>query len=107
MAVDANSFSQPKFLIGRFTSAWSAADVTEVLGWVPSLVIAFIDLSGTSPNMLVKCAAESDETMLTTGTTGVITTPADTSGITLTTTGFTIVAAGQVNSGVNQWIAFR
>ena len=107
MSVDVKSFALPSYRTGRFTSAGSAADVTEVVGFVPSIVIAWIDLGGTSPNMLVKCGAEADESMLTTGTTGVITTPADTSAITLTTTGFTIVAAGQVNSGVNMWIAFR
>jgi hypothetical protein len=107
MSVDTKSFAQPLFNTGRFTSAGSAADVTEVLGYQPTLVIAFIDIGGTNPNMLVKSAAEADESMLTTGSTGVITSPADTSAITLTTTGFTVVAAGQVNSGVNAWIAFK
>ena len=107
MSVDEKAFGLPSYSTGRFTSAASAADVTEVLGYVPTFVVAFIDLGGTSPNMLVKAGAEADETMLTTGTTGVITTPADTSGITLTADGFTIVAAGQVNDGVNAWIAFK
>lgn len=107
MSVDVKSFSLPAYRTGRFTSAGTAADVTEVLGFVPTFVIAFIDIGGTNPNMLVKAGAESDESMLTTGSSGVITSPADTSAITLTTTGFTVVAAGQVNSGVNAWIAFR
>ena len=107
MSVDEKAFAQPLFSTGRFTSAASAADVTEVLGYSPTLVIAFIDIGGTNPNMLVKCAVEADESMLTTGSTGVITSPADTSAVTLTSTGFTVVAAGQVNSGVNAWIAFK
>lgn len=107
MSVDVKSFSLPAYRTGRFTSAGSPADVTEVLGFVPTFVQLYVDLGGTSPNMIVKAGAESDESMLTTGTTGVITTPADTSAITLTTTGFTVVAAAQVASGVNAWIAFR
>lgn len=107
MAVDTNTLAGPRFLLGRFTSAGSAVDVTETLGWAPSLVIIWLCLDATSPNMIVKSAAEADESMLTTGTTGVITTPADTSGITLTSTGFTVVAGVQTNSGVNAWIAFR
>ncbi len=107
MSVDAKTFGQPGVLTGRFTSAGSAADVTETLGFIPTLVIVFVDISGTNPNMLVKSGAESDESMLTTGSTGVITSPADTSAITLTSSGFTVVAAGQVNSGVNAWVAFR
>lgn len=107
MSVDAKASALPGFRTGTFTSAATAAAVTEVVGFQPSLIMAFIDIGGTSPNMLVKTVVEADETMLTTGTTGVITTPADTSGIALTAAGFTVAAAAQVNSGVNSWIAFR
>lgn len=107
MSVDVKSFALPVLRTGSFTSAGTAADVTETVGFSPTLVIAFIDIGGTNPNMLVKSSAEADESMLTTGSTGVITSPADTSAITLTSSGFTVVAAGQVNSGVNAWIAFR
>lgn len=107
MSVDANSFAQPRFLTGRFTSAATAADVTETLGFQPTFVILFLALGATSPDMIIKSAAEADESMLTTGSTGVITTPADTSGITLTSTGFTVAAGVQTNSGVNSWIAFK
>ena len=107
MSVDAKSIALPSFRTGRFTSASTAVDVTEVVGFVPTLLMVFIDIGGTNPNMIVKSGAEADESMLTTGSTGVITSPADTSAITLTSAGFTVVAAGQVNSGVNSWIAFR
>lgn len=107
MSVDVKSFSLPAYRTGRFTSASSAADVTEVVGFQPTFVILFLALGATSPNMIIKAAAESDESMLTTGSTGVITTPADTSGIVLTTTGFTVPSGVQTNDGVNAWIAFR
>ena len=107
MAIDAKAMATPQVLTGRFTSASSAADVTETLGFQPTVVIVFLAIGATSPNMIVKCAAEADESMLTTGSTGVITTPADTSGVTLTSTGFTVVAGVQTNDGVNTWIAFR
>jgi hypothetical protein len=59
--------------------------------------------------MVVQSAYSTTDTMLTTGTTGVITTPAVASGITISTTANTvaIAAAAQVNSGKNAWIAFK
>lgn len=107
MSVDAKSFAGPQFRTGRFTSAGSPADVTETLGFQPTLTIVFIGTGETNPNMLVKAASDTDETMLTTGSTGVITSPADASGIVLTTTGFTVPAGVQVASATNSWIAFR
>ena len=107
MSVDVKAMAAPGFKTGRFTSASSAADVTETVGFPPTIIIAWIDTSGTSPNMLVKVASETDETMLTTGTTGVVTTPADSSGITVSGNTFTIESGAQVNDGLNTWIAFR
>ena len=109
MSINAKDNASSQFLTGTFTSAGTAADVTETLPWAPSCVIAFIDVGGTSPNMLVYTTALTTETMLTTGTTGVITTPASTSGITVSTTLYTVLftAAAQVNSGKNFWIAFK
>ena len=107
MAIDAKAFAMPQIVTGRFTSASSAADVTEVLGFVPTIVIVFVAVGATSPNMLVATQALSTETMLTTGSTGVITTPAAASGIVFTTTGFTVPAGVQTNDGVNAWIAIR
>lgn len=109
MSINSKDTAQSQFLTGTFTSASTAADVTETLPWAPSIVIGFIDVGGTSPNMVVYTTALTTETMLTTGTTGVITTPANTSGITVDTTLNTVlfVAAAQVNSGKNFWIAFK
>ena len=109
MSIDSTDNALPKMLTGRFTSAGSAADVTETLPWAPTLFILFVDINGTSPNMLVQSAASTTDTMLTTGTTGVVTTPAVASGILIDTTLHTVLidSAAQVNSGVNAWIAFK
>ena len=109
MSVTSRDFGQPSFLTGTFTSAGTAAAVTETLPWAPSLFILFVDIEGTSPNMVVQSAYSTTDTMLTTGTTGVITTPAVASGITINTTDRTVLiaAAAQVNSGKNAWIAFK
>ena len=109
MAIDSKDNSTPRFLTGRFTSASSAAAVTETLPWPPSLVIVYIDIDATNPKMYVQSAASITDTMLTTGSTGVITTPAVASGIVISTTLNTVLfpAAIQTNSGVNAWIAFK
>lgn len=109
MAITRRDNAQPTFLTGTFTSAGSAADVTETLPWAPSLFILFVDIEGTNPNMLVQSAYSTTDTMLTTGSTGVITTPAVASGITISTTAYTVLidSAAQVNSGKNAWIAFK
>lgn len=109
MSVTSRDLAQPSFLTGTFTSAGTAAAVTETLPWAPSLFILFVDIEGTSPNMVVQSAYSTTDTMLTTGTTGVITTPAVASGITINTTDRTVLiaAAAQVNSGKNAWIAFK
>lgn len=109
MGISGKDFSQPGWLTGTFTSAGSAALVTETLPWAPSLFILFVDIEGTNPNMLVQSSYSTTDSMLTTGSTGVITTPAVASGITISTTANTvaIAAAAQVNSGKNAWIAFK
>lgn len=109
MSISSKDFSQPNWLTGTFTSAGSAALVTETLPWAPSLFILFVDIEGTNPNMLVQSSYSTTDTMLTTGTSGIITTPAVASGITINTTANTvaIAAAAQVNSGKNAWIAFK
>jgi hypothetical protein len=107
MAIDSKDYASQQLLTGRFDSASSAADVTETLPWTPSCFICFVDVGGTNPNMLVYTTALATETMLTTGSTGVITTPANTSGIVVSGTSVTIVAGAQVNSGKNFWIAIK
>lgn len=107
MSVNSKDFANPQYLTGSFTSAGSPAAVSETLPFQPKLVICFIDVEGTNPNMLVGVDNSTTDSMLTTGSTGVITTPAVASGLDITTTGFSVAAAGQVASGKNFWIAFR
>lgn len=107
MSINTKDYSNHEILTGGFVSAGSAADVTETLPWTPSAFICFIDVGGTNPNMLVYTTALTTETMLTTGSTGIITTPANTSGIVVSSTSVTVVAAAQVNSGKNFWIAIK
>lgn len=109
MAITSKDMSSAQSLTGTFTSASSAALVTETLPWAPSLFILFVDIEGTNPNMLVQSAYSTTDSMLTTGSTGVITTPAVASGISINTTTnvVSIAAAAQVNSGKNAWIAFK
>lgn len=109
MSINAKDWSAPSVLTGAFTSAGTAALVTETLPWAPTAFILFVDIEGTNPNMYVQCSSSTSKTMLTTGTTGVITTPAVASGLTISTTANTVAipAAIQVNSGKNFWIAFK
>lgn len=107
MSIDSKDNATSHLLTGAFTSAGSAAIVTETLPWTPTVFILWVDLGGTSPNMLVYTSAFPTETMLTTGTTGVITTPAAASGIVVSGGTVTIPIAAQVNSGVNAWIAIK
>ena len=80
MSLDTKAIALPGFQTGTFTSAGSPAIVTETIGFQPSLVIVFVATASTNPNMLVKASIDPSKTMLTTGTTGVITSPADASG---------------------------
>ena len=109
MSINGKDYSQAQFLTGAFTSAGTAADVTETLPWAPSLFILLVDIQGTNPNMVIQSSASTTDTMLLTGSTGVITTPAVASGITINTSAHTVLvaAAAQVNSGVNFWVAFK
>ena len=107
MSVNGKEFTQPQFLTGTFTSAGSPADVSESLPFSPSLVILFANISGTNPDMHVATSAYETDSMTTTGSSGVITTPAVASGLDITSTGFTLDSSVQTASGVNFWIAFR
>ena len=60
MSVDVKSFALPAYRTGSFTSAGTAAAVTETLGFQPSLVILIIDSGGTNPNIYVKHVDETD-----------------------------------------------
>lgn len=107
MSVDSKDVAMPNMLTGTFTSAGTPADVSEALPWSPSLVIVFVNIEGTNPDMHVASSASTTDSMLTTGSTGVITTPAVASGLDITATGFTLDSTVQTASGVNAWVAFK
>lgn len=107
MSVTSKDFANPQFLYGTFTSAASAADVSETLPWSPSMVIVLVDVEGTNPNILLASSASTTDSLTLTGSTGVVTSPAVASGLDITATGFTVDSTVQVNSGKNAWIAFK
>ena len=73
-----------------------------------AFIMVIADSGGTSPNILMKHVSETDESVLITGTTGVITSPADSAGIAITnnatgTCTINVDSTSFVNSGTNQW----
>jgi len=108
MAITSRNDAAPGYVLGGWTStACCATDQTEDVGFPPRLVIAQLDSGGTSPNILIKFADDTDETSLITGTTGVITSPTDATGITISGNTFVVDETSQVPSGTNQYICFR
>lgn len=108
MSITSKSWSLPNVVLGGWTStACCATEQTETLGFQPTMVIVFVNTSGTNPNVYIKHATETDENLLITGSSGVITSPADAGGIELTSTGFTVDETAQTASGVNFYIAVR
>lgn len=109
MSVDGKAFAEPGIRTGYFTTAASAADVTETLGFKASLVIVFIDVNGTNPNILIGGDNNSDQVMalLITGSSGVITSPTEATSLTIGANSFTVDSTQQTNDGENYWIAFR
>lgn len=129
--------------IARFVSTpTTATDAVIQLGWKPSFVIAFFDCQGTNPNMRYWAddskwdwAAGANDSILCTGSTGVLTVDGDSitkydggdtvtatdvtnrkyfniQGVvsaagTLTKAGLSIPAGDQVASGVNLLVCFR
>jgi len=76
--------------------------------------VAFVSLhgdsGGTAPFKQEKFLSETDETLHIAGATGVITSPADSAGITITnnsdgTSTVAVAVDAQVNSGTNHWWA--
>ena len=107
MAVDSKDFSGPGHSTGLFTSAGTAADVTEVLGYQPSFVMVITDSSGTTPDYQFASAGDTTESVSVNGADGVTSSPAVATGITITSTGFTVASEEQTDSGTNYWIAWR
>lgn len=97
-------------LYGSWTAESSKGDHTITCPRHVAFVMCIADSGGTNPNILIKHVSESDETMLITGTTGVITSPTDATGITITnnatgTATILVDSNSLVNSGTNQWFA--
>jgi hypothetical protein len=107
MSVDRKDFAHPEVLSGSFTSAASPVAVSEVLPWKPSLVICFINVEGTNPNMHIANAVSTTDAIQVTGSSGVWTSPSPSASVALTSTGFTVAASAQVANGKNVWIAFK
>lgn len=97
-------------LYGSWTAESSKGDHTITCPRHVAFVLVIADSGGTNPNILIKHVSESDETMLITGSTGVITSPTDATGITITnnavgTSTILVDSNSLVNSGTNQWFA--
>lgn len=130
----------PNVMLAEFQSAATAADVVVVLGTVPHYIEAFLDDRATNPNkrywfnrdLFTLWQAGADDTILDTGSTGVLT--VDTASIaayaggdivtaddvtntkyrdrhgntlaagTRTGAGFSIPAGDQTNSGYNHFV---
>ena len=96
---------------GSWTTDSTKGDHVETVPRDIAFLIAVLDSGGTNPNILIKFADETDETILITGSTGAVTSPADSAGVTITdATGtaaatFDVDSTSQVNSGTNQWLA--
>ena len=107
MSVDSKAFQQPMVSTGTYTSACPLADVTETLGYSPSMVIHIEDINATNPNIQIAHSASTTQSLSINGADGVITTPLVASGLDITATGFIVKTEEQTASNVNAWIAFR
>ena len=107
MAVDSKAFQHPLFDTGSFTTAAAAVDVTETLGYSPSLVIVWANADGTNPDILFANVSDTVNSILLTGSSGVTTQVAVATGLDITTTGFIVRSERQTNNGENYWMAIR
>ena len=95
---------------GSWTSETAAADHTMTFPCHLAYIVVYLDTGATNPLMLVKHVGQSADTMLTTGSSGIITSPSDATGITLTnysngTCKVLVDSNSQAASGVNCWAA--
>lgn len=107
MSVHSKDFAAPQYLTGSFTSAATPVAESETLPFSPSCVVVYVNIEGTNPDMHVATSASTTDSMLTTGSSGVITSPAVASGLQITSTGFTLAAGVQTANGKNFWIAYK
>jgi len=98
-------------IYGSWTSDSTAGDHTITAPVNVSFVFVCLDSKATNPLLLFKHVGDTTDSQLTTGSTGVITSPTDATGVTITNatggTGTTILvdSNSQTNSGVNYWWA--
>ena len=107
MAVDSKAFQNPILDTGSFTTAAAAVDVTETLGYSPSMVIVWTNTGGTNPDVHFAHVADTTNSILLTGSTGVTTLIAVATGVDITATGFIVRSERQTNDGTNYWMALR
>ena len=104
MAVDSKAFQHPLFDSGSFTAG--VVDVTETLGYSPSLVIVWAP-DGTNIDVNVATSAITLHSMLLTGSTGVTTEVLVATGLDITTTGFIVRSERLTDTEITYWVAFR
>ena len=107
MAVDSKEYSLPNVATGLFTTAGTAADVTETLGFDVGMFIFFQNTGATNPNIRVATSADTAQSLLLTGSTGVVTRVAVATGIDIVGRTVIIRSEAQTDSGTNYWIAYR
>ena len=106
MAVDSKAFQMPIMDTGGFTSACPTADVTETLGYSPSMVIVLCP-DATNIDIIIASSQQTVYGVLLTGSTGVTTEVAVATSVDITATGFIIRSERQTQSEVCHWVAFR
>ena len=98
-----------KMYQGSWTTDSSKGDHTITFDRRVKYIQCVLDSQGTNPNVLIKHVGDTTDTQLITGSTGVITSPTDATGITVTNTGYSssvlVDSNSQTNSGVNFWFA--
>jgi len=98
-------------MYGTWTTAASEGIHTITLPRHVAFVCVHGDTGGTNPFLVEKFLSETDETLMMNGADGVISSPADAAGITITnnsdgTSTVAVAVEVQVNDGTNHWYAF-
>lgn len=115
MAVTTETVSSVKvcerMVYGSWTTDGTKGDHTITLPVNVAFFFCCLDAAATNPLLLFKHVDDDSDSQLTTGSTGVITSPTDATGVTITNatggSGTTILvdSNSQTNSGENYWWA--
>jgi len=116
MAVTAETVTAAKvagnhMMYGFWTTDSTKGDHTITCPKNVAFFFACLDATATNPLLVFKHIDDDSDTQLTTGSTGVITSPTDATGVTITNatggSGTTILvdSNSQTNSGENYWFA--